>query len=128
MMSTEAVQLDLREEQERLARELRMAYLAMSEEERREEIALVEEGLHCGQGVGREEIESMAIETVTAEGFWMAFQTLSVLEQRAVIERLLQDNDFREDLMDIALIEKRRDEPSRSLREYLAERQHKGLT
>jgi len=65
----------------------------------------------------------MATKAVTAEAFWMAFQALSMPEQRAVIERLLQDGDFREDLMDIALIEKRRDEPSRPLREYLAERQ-----
>jgi hypothetical protein len=52
----------------------------------------------------------------------MAFQALSTSEQRAVVERLLQDEDVREDLMDIALIERRRDEPSRPLREYLAER------
>lgn len=65
----------------------------------------------------------MATKAVTAEAFWMAFQALSIPEQRAVIERLLQDKDFREDLLDIALIERRRDEPSRLLREYLAERQ-----
>lgn len=70
----------------------------------------------------------MATKAVTAEAFWMAFQALSMPEQRAVIERLLQDKDFREDLMDIALIERRRDEPSRPLREYLAERQHEGRT
>jgi len=70
----------------------------------------------------------MATRTVTAETFWMAFQALSSPEQRSVVERLLQDRDFREDLVDIALIENRRDEPSRPLREYLAERQHKGLT
>ena len=70
----------------------------------------------------------MATKAVTAEAFWMAFQALSMPEQRAVIERLLQDGNFREDLMDIALIEKRRNEPSRPLREYLAERQHKGRT
>ncbi len=34
------------EEQERLVRELQAAYLTMSEEERREEVALAEEGLH----------------------------------------------------------------------------------
>jgi hypothetical protein len=66
----------------------------------------------------------MATKAVTAEAFWMAFQALPSSEQRAVLERLLQDGDFREDLMDVALIEKRRDEPSRPLREYLAERRH----
>jgi len=56
----------------------------------------------------------------------MAFQALSTPERRAVVERLLQDRDFREDLIDIALIEERRSEPSRPLREYLAKRQHRG--
>lgn len=70
----------------------------------------------------------MASKAVTAEAFWMAFQALSIPEKRAVIERLLQDGDFREDLVDIALIEKRRDEPSRPLREYLAERQYRVRT
>jgi hypothetical protein len=45
----------------------------------------------------------MATKAVTAEAFWMAFQELSMPEQKAVIERLLQDRDFREDLMDIVL-------------------------
>jgi hypothetical protein len=70
----------------------------------------------------------MATQIVTAEAFWMAFQALSTPERRAVVERLLQDRDFREDLIDIALIEERRSEPSRTLREYLAERQYKTQT
>lgn len=70
----------------------------------------------------------MATKAVTAEAFWMAFQALPSSEQRVVLERLLQDGDFREDLLDIALIERRRDEPPRPLREYLAERQCKGRT
>jgi len=68
----------------------------------------------------------MTTKAVTAEAFWMAFQALSRPERRAVIERLLQDEDFREDLMDIVLIEKRRSEPSGPLPEFLAERQRKG--
>ncbi len=70
----------------------------------------------------------MATKAVTAEAFWMAFQALSGSEQKAVVERLLENKDFREDLRDIALIEERRGEPSRPLREYLAERQLQGQT
>lgn len=70
----------------------------------------------------------MATQAVTAEAFWMAFQALSTSERRAVVERLLQDRDFREDLIDIALIEERRSEPSRPLREYLAERRRRDRT
>jgi hypothetical protein len=45
-----------------------------------------------------------------------------VQEQQRVVEKLLQDREFVEDLLDIAVIEQRRSEPSRSLEEYLAER------
>jgi hypothetical protein len=42
-------------------------------------------------------------------------------EQHLVVQKLLQDREFVEDLMDIALIEPRRSEPARPLEEYLAE-------
>lgn len=57
-----------------------------------------------------------------AEVFWMAFQSLSRQEQAAVLRRVVADERLRQDLMDLALIEERRAEPSRPLREYLAER------
>lgn len=57
-----------------------------------------------------------------AEVFVMALHGLSKEERNAVIARLLDDPKLREDLMDIALIEQRRDEPSRPFREYLSER------
>jgi hypothetical protein len=38
-----------------------------------------------------------------------------------VVQKLLQDREFIEDLMDIALIEQWRSEPARPLEEYLAE-------
>lgn len=60
-----------------------------------------------------------------AEIFLMALHSLSKQEREAVIARLLDDPELREDLMDIALIQQRRDEPSRSFREYLAERSQK---
>ncbi len=61
----------------------------------------------------------------TAEVFWTAFRSLSKSEREAVVERLLQDKEFKQDLVDIALIAERRNEPSRPLRAYLAEREKK---
>ncbi len=57
-----------------------------------------------------------------AEVFWMAFKGLPKKERQSVIERLLKDTEFMEDLIDIAILEQRREEPSRPLEDYLAER------
>lgn len=61
----------------------------------------------------------------TAEVFLTAFRGLSKKERGAVVEKLLQDKDFMEDLIDIVIIEQRQEEPSRSLDEYLADRKKK---
>ena len=61
----------------------------------------------------------------TADTVYATFRTLKKSEREAVIERLLQDRQFREDLLDIATIEQRRAEPGRPLREYLASRKAK---
>ena len=55
----------------------------------------------------------------TAEVFWMAFKVLPIDEKRAVIQLIIRDEILRRDLMDLALIEERRDEPERPLRDYL---------
>jgi hypothetical protein len=57
-----------------------------------------------------------------AEVFLMAFKGLTKKEKRIFIERLLKDKEFVEDLLDMAIIEKRRKEPSRPLEDYLAEK------
>ena len=62
-----------------------------------------------------------------AEVFWLAFKGLPKKEQQLVVQKLLQDREFVEDLMDIALIEQRRSEPARPLEEYLAEQAKEGL-
>ncbi len=58
-----------------------------------------------------------------ADVFWMAFKGLPKKERQSVIERLLTDKEFMEDLIDIATIELRREEPSRPLENYLAEKE-----
>ena len=57
-----------------------------------------------------------------AEIFLLALQALTKAERDAVINRLLEDPELREDIVDIALMEKRRGELSRPFREYLAEK------
>jgi uncharacterized protein YbaA (DUF1428 family) len=57
-----------------------------------------------------------------AEVFLWALQSLSKAEREAVISRLWEDPELREDMLDIAIMEQRKGEPSRHFREYLAER------
>ena len=55
----------------------------------------------------------------TAEIFWTAFQVLPRKEQQAILQRILKDKGLREDLIDLAVIESRRAEPARPLRQYM---------
>ncbi|MFQ5616155.1 MAG: hypothetical protein ACE5GO_06815 [Anaerolineales bacterium] len=55
----------------------------------------------------------------TAEVFWTAFNVLPQAEQHALLRRMIQDENMRRDLVDLALIEERRDEPVRPLRDSL---------
>jgi len=71
------------------------------------------------------EVEVMSATEATAEVFWTAFRALSKKEREAVLEKLLRDREFREDLIDIVILEQRRKEPFRSLDEYLADRRKK---
>ena len=63
--------------------------------------------------------------TATAEIFWTAFQSLPKVEQQEVVSRLASDEEFREDLLDIAVCEERRHEPTRPFRTCLEERSRK---
>ena len=65
----------------------------------------------------------MSVIEAKADVFWMAFKSLPKKERQSVVERLLKDTEFMEDLTDIAIIEQRREEPSRLLENYLAERE-----
>jgi len=64
----------------------------------------------------------MILEEAKAEVFWLAFKGLPKKEQQLVVQKLLQDREFVEDLLDIAIIEPWRSESSRPLEEYLADR------
>ena len=60
-----------------------------------------------------------------AEVYLMAIQSLTKAEKAAVISRLLEDPRLREDILDLALIQRRQGELSRPFREYLAEREER---
>ena len=60
--------------------------------------------------------------SAAVEAVWSALEKLSRPEREELIERLLRDPELREDVVDLALIQERRDEPSRPLRDYLAGR------
>jgi hypothetical protein len=62
----------------------------------------------------------------TAEVFWTAFTALPAAEKSAVIQHIIRDENLRRDLMDLAIIEERRNEPERPIREYLKQTSVRG--
>lgn len=61
----------------------------------------------------------------TAEVFWTAFRALSKTERKVVVRRFVSEKAFREDLLDLAVFEKRRNESSRPFEDYLRDRAKK---
>jgi hypothetical protein len=51
-----------------------------------------------------------------------AFRGLSKGQRQLFLEELLRERAYREDLLDAATIQARRNEPARPLKDYLAER------
>jgi hypothetical protein len=64
----------------------------------------------------------MTASQATAEVFVTALRALPRKQRDEVLARIASDPDLREDLLDRALLLERRREPSRPLRDYLAER------
>lgn len=58
----------------------------------------------------------------TVQGFWTAFKAMPQRERETIVEKLLSEKVFKEDLMDIVILQQRKDEPSRTLDKYLAGR------
>ena len=61
-------------------------------------------------------------QAATADVFVTALKALPKRERDAVLVRIARDKAFARDILDLALIAKRRKEPSRPFREYLAGR------
>jgi hypothetical protein len=64
----------------------------------------------------------MTTTEATAEVFLTALKALPRKQQQAVLAHIADDTNLREELLDLALIAQRRDEPSRPFRRYLAEK------
>ena len=58
----------------------------------------------------------------TAEVFFTAFQALAKEERDEVLVRIAGDRSLRRDLLDLATIAERQQEPSRPFHDYLGER------
>lgn len=64
----------------------------------------------------------MTASEAKAEVFLAALRALSREDRRAVLGGIADDDDLREDLLDLALIAERRGEPARPFRDLLAEK------
>jgi len=61
----------------------------------------------------------------TAEVFWTAFRAMKPAERQAFIGKLMKDKNLAEDLRYASIIEKRENEPTVSLDDYLSRRSKK---
>ncbi len=63
----------------------------------------------------------MTIKEATADVFYTAFKSLNRKQKDALLAKMLKDPEFKEDLVDLALIEQARKEPGEDvpLKEYL---------
>jgi len=70
----------------------------------------------------------MSLNQATAEVFFTAFKTLKKTDKLAFLEKILTDPKLKEDLIDIALIEKARKTKGSpiSANEYFAQRRKEG--
>jgi predicted RNase H-like HicB family nuclease len=55
----------------------------------------------------------------TAEVFMTAFRALPKEERKSIVERLIKDKEFMDDLTDIVIFDQRKNEPSHSLEDVL---------
>jgi len=62
------------------------------------------------------------IQYATVEIFLRAFEGLTKAQRQTFLEKLLHKKTYRQDLLDLAIIEERRHEPQRPFRDYLSER------
>jgi hypothetical protein len=67
----------------------------------------------------------MTEQQATAEVFWAAYKGMKPAEREAFLGKLMKDKRLAEDLRYAAVIEKRRDEPTISLDDYLKGRSKK---
>jgi hypothetical protein len=64
----------------------------------------------------------MSSAQATAEIFWTAYQALPVKERTSIIKKIMKSDELYEDIIDTAIAEERKGEPSISLEKYLEKR------
>ena len=64
-------------------------------------------------------------QAATADVFLTALKALPKADRDAVLVRIARDRAFARDILDLALMTKRRSEPSRPFRDYLADRRRR---
>jgi hypothetical protein len=69
----------------------------------------------------------MTVKESVGEVFYTAFKSLSRGQKELLLEKMLRDSEFREDLLDIALIEEAKTEGGRRItaRQYFSKRRSK---
>ncbi|MBN2217374.1 MAG: hypothetical protein JW719_08355 [Pirellulales bacterium] len=65
----------------------------------------------------------MTVPQATAEVFLTALRALPEEERQAVLTRIVEEEQWREDLQDLAVFSQRRDEPARPFRDFLEEQE-----
>lgn len=64
----------------------------------------------------------MSLQPMTAKAVLAAFKSLRKADRDKVLQGMARDASVRRDLIDLAIIARRKNEPSRPLRDYLRER------
>lgn len=64
----------------------------------------------------------MTAQQATAEVFWTAYNGMKPAEREAFLSKLMKDKRLAEDIRYAAVIEKRKNEPTMSLDDYLKRR------
>jgi hypothetical protein len=64
---------------------------------------------------------SMTVSQATAEVFLTALRALPEEERQTVLARIVEDEQWQDDLKDLAVFSQRRNESSRPFREFLEE-------
>jgi hypothetical protein len=67
----------------------------------------------------------MSIPNATAEGYLALLKALPKRERDAIVARIARDRQLVQDIFDLATIERRLKEPSRSFRDYLNQKQNR---
>jgi hypothetical protein len=63
----------------------------------------------------------MTVSQATAEVFLTALRALPDDQRQAVLAHIVEDEEWQEDIQDLAVFSRRRSEPSRPFREFLGE-------